>query len=151
MRLTNAGGLRLARYGSLHGSVLGLEVVTADGTVLDLLSQSRKDFIGSEGQLGVITKACVLCPKWCASTNLMFAKVLKINECARTDLNEILSAIEFLDDTALAQPIQYLRHSNVRYHLAERNNFYVLIETQGSNDGSESDQRRLHCRGYESV
>ncbi len=141
-------------------------MVTADGTVLDLLSQSRKDntgydlkqlFIGSEGQLGVITKACVLCPKWCASTNLMFAsvdsfeKVLKINECARTDLNEILSAIEFLDDTALAQPIQYLRHSNVRYPLAERNNFYVLIETQGSNDGSESDQRRLHCRGYESV
>ena len=30
---TNAGGLRLVRHGSLHGSVLGLEVVTADGTV----------------------------------------------------------------------------------------------------------------------
>jgi FAD/FMN-containing dehydrogenase len=32
---TNAGGLRLLRYGSLHGTVLGLEVVLPDGTVLD--------------------------------------------------------------------------------------------------------------------
>jgi len=33
---TNAGGLRLLRYGSLHGSVLGLEVVTPDGKIVDL-------------------------------------------------------------------------------------------------------------------
>ena len=36
------GGLRLLRYGSLHGSVLGVEVVLADGTVLDLLKTLRK-------------------------------------------------------------------------------------------------------------
>ena len=50
-----------ARYGSLHGSVLGLEVVLADGRVLDMLSTMRKDntgldlkqlFIGAEGTLG---------------------------------------------------------------------------------------------------
>lgn len=40
---TNAGGLRFLRYGSLHGSVLGLEVVLADGTVLDSLTALRKD------------------------------------------------------------------------------------------------------------
>ena len=39
---TNAGGLRLLRYGSLHGSVLGLEVVLPDGRVLDLLRKLRK-------------------------------------------------------------------------------------------------------------
>lgn len=43
---TNAGGLRLLRYGSLHGSVLGVEVVLADGRVLDLLSTLRKDNTG---------------------------------------------------------------------------------------------------------
>ena len=43
---TNAGGLRLLRYGSLHGNVLGLEVVLADGTVLDPLSTLRKDNTG---------------------------------------------------------------------------------------------------------
>ena len=36
------GGLRLLRYGSLHGTVLGVEVVLADGTVLDLLKTLRK-------------------------------------------------------------------------------------------------------------
>mmetsp|Transcript_8061 Transcript_8061/g.29775 ORF Transcript_8061/g.29775 Transcript_8061/m.29775 type:complete len:312 (+) Transcript_8061:52-987(+) len=58
---TNAGGIRLLRYGSLHGSVLGLEVVKANGEVLDILSTNRKDntgydikqlFIGAEGTLG---------------------------------------------------------------------------------------------------
>mmetsp|Transcript_24588 Transcript_24588/g.62434 ORF Transcript_24588/g.62434 Transcript_24588/m.62434 type:complete len:136 (+) Transcript_24588:349-756(+) len=57
---TNAGGLRFLRYGSLRGSVLGLEAVLADGTLLDDLSPLRKDntgydmrqlFIGSEGTL----------------------------------------------------------------------------------------------------
>jgi len=43
---TNAGGLRLLRYGSLHGSVLGLEVVLADGTILEGLNGLRKDNTG---------------------------------------------------------------------------------------------------------
>lgn len=69
---TNAGGVRLLRYGSLHGSVLGLEAVLANGEVLDCLSSLRKDntgydlkqlFIGSEGTLGIITKAAILCPQ----------------------------------------------------------------------------------------
>ncbi len=41
-----AGGLRLLRYGSLHGSVLGLEAVLADGTVIDTLQTLRKDNTG---------------------------------------------------------------------------------------------------------
>lgn len=52
------------RYGSLHGSVLGLEAVIADGTVIDCLSEMKKDntgyglkhlFIGSEGKKLSIT------------------------------------------------------------------------------------------------
>jgi FAD/FMN-containing dehydrogenase len=43
---TKAGGLRFLRYGSLHGTVLGLEAVLADGTVLDGLSTLRKDNTG---------------------------------------------------------------------------------------------------------
>lgn len=41
-----AGGLRYLRYGSMHGNVTGLEVVLADGTVLDLMSTLRKDNTG---------------------------------------------------------------------------------------------------------
>jgi FAD/FMN-containing dehydrogenase len=44
---TNAGGLRLLRYGSLHGTVLGLEVVLPDGTILDQLTTLRKDNTGT--------------------------------------------------------------------------------------------------------
>lgn len=41
-----SGGLRYLRYGSMHGNVTGLEVVLADGTVLDLMSTLRKDNTG---------------------------------------------------------------------------------------------------------
>lgn len=68
---TNAGGLRFIKYGPLAGTVLGLEVVLPDGSILDLMSSMRKDntgyhlrqlFIGSEGTLGVITKVALFCP-----------------------------------------------------------------------------------------
>ncbi|TDR76666.1 FAD-binding oxidoreductase [Paludibacterium purpuratum] len=63
---TNAGGLAVLRYGTMRDLALGLEVVLPDGRVLNQLSGLRKDtsgldlkhlFIGSEGQLGLITAA----------------------------------------------------------------------------------------------
>jgi FAD/FMN-containing dehydrogenase len=63
---TNAGGLNALRYGVARDLALGLEVVLADGRVLDGLTSLRKDntgydlrdlFIGAEGTLGVITAA----------------------------------------------------------------------------------------------
>ena len=65
---TNAGGVNVLRYGMARDLVLGLEVVLADGRVLDLLRTLRKDntgydlkqlFIGAEGTLGVITAAAL--------------------------------------------------------------------------------------------
>lgn len=63
---TNAGGSNVVRYGTTRALVLGVEVVLADGRVLDLMSELRKDntgydlrdlFIGAEGTLGIITAA----------------------------------------------------------------------------------------------
>lgn len=70
---TNAGGTSVLRYGMARDLVLGLEVVLADGRVLDGLTALRKDntgydikslFLGAEGTLGVITAASLkLFPK----------------------------------------------------------------------------------------
>ena len=63
---TNAGGSNVLRYGSTRALCLGLEVVLADGRVLDVMNALHKDnsgydlkhlFIGAEGTLGVITRA----------------------------------------------------------------------------------------------
>ncbi|HTT97296.1 MAG TPA: FAD-binding oxidoreductase [Rhizomicrobium sp.] len=70
---TNAGGVHVLRYGMAREMVLGLEVVLADGRVLDMLRTLRKDntgydlkqiFLGAEGTLGIITAAALkLFPK----------------------------------------------------------------------------------------
>src|SRR5919109_298368 len=63
---TNAGGTAALAYGIARSHVLGIEVVLADGRVLDNLNKLKKDntgydlknlFIGAEGTLGVITAA----------------------------------------------------------------------------------------------
>jgi len=63
---TNAGGVRVVRYGMMRNQVLGLEAVLADGTVLNGMSSLIKNntgydlkqlFVGSEGTLGVVTRA----------------------------------------------------------------------------------------------
>jgi FAD/FMN-containing dehydrogenase len=65
---TNAGGLNVIRYGMAREMVLGLEVVLADGRVMNTLTGLRKDntgydikslFLGAEGTLGIITAACL--------------------------------------------------------------------------------------------
>ncbi|KAM5325804.1 D-2-hydroxyglutarate dehydrogenase, mitochondrial isoform 2-T2 [Glossophaga mutica] len=118
---TNAGGLRLLRYGSLRGTVLGLEVVLADGTILNCLTSLRKDntgydlkqlFIGSEGTLGVITAVSILCPPKPRAVNVAFlgcpgfAEVLQTFSTCKGMLGEILSAFEFMD----AECMRLVRH-----------------------------------------
>ena len=62
---TNAGGLRVFRYGMTRQMVLGLEAVLPDGTIISSMKKMIKDnsgydlkqlFIGAEGTLGIITR-----------------------------------------------------------------------------------------------
>jgi len=80
---TNAGGSNVVRYGNTRALCLGLEVVMADGRVMDLMSELHKDnsgydlkdlFIGAEGTLGIITAAVMkLSPKPAAYATAMVA------------------------------------------------------------------------------
>lgn len=113
---TNAGGLRLLRYGNLHGSVLGVEAVTATGKVIDLMSNFKKDntgyhlkhlFIGSEGTLGIVTKLSMFLPTAPKSISVAFLglqsydDVLKTFLAAKRELGEILSSCEMIDSDSL--------------------------------------------------
>lgn len=150
---TNAGGLRLLRYGSLHGTVLGIEAVLPDGTILDDLTTLRKNntgydlkqlFIGSEGTIGIITGISVVCPQKPAAQNVAFfavesyEKVQLAFQKAKAQLSEILSAFEMMDENS-----QVLVQSATQRKrpLGTNTPFYVLIETSGSN--AEHDSEKL--------
>ncbi|CAO1421788.1 unnamed protein product [Diamesa hyperborea] len=148
---TNAGGLRLIRYGNLHGSVLGLEAVKADGTVLDLMSNFKKDntgfhlkhlFIGSEGSLGIVTKLALHCPTASRAVNVAFLglesydKVMNTFLLAKNELGEILSSCEMIDSLSLDCSTKvYNLQSPI-----EKFPFYMLIETSGSNQGHDEEK-----------
>lgn len=91
---TNAGGIRVIRYGMMRQQVLGLEAVLADGSIINSMSAMLKNnagydlkqlFIGSEGTLGIVTRAVlrlhpatpdvqtalVACPSFSALTGLL--------------------------------------------------------------------------------
>lgn len=157
---TNAGGLRLLRYGSLHGTVIGLEVVLPDGTILNDLGKLRKNntgydikqlFIGSEGTLGIVTAVSIVCPRKPLSTNVAilglpsFAKAQTAFKEAKSQLSEILSAFELMDGKS-----QELVHNitGSKHPLEERHPFYCLVETSGSD--AEHDSAKLE-RFLESV
>ncbi|KAJ3315377.1 hypothetical protein HDU76_002215 [Blyttiomyces sp. JEL0837] len=151
---TNAGGLRLLRYGSLHGTVLSMEVVKADGTIIQLGQPLRKDntgydlkhlFIGSEGTLGIITSVSILAPRRPAAVNVAilsledFESVQQVFKKARTDLSEILSAFEFWDKHAAQLTFKHI--AGARNPFGDQiSNFYVLIETAGSNKDHDSEK-----------
>ncbi|MCX7301240.1 MAG: FAD-binding oxidoreductase [Rhodobacterales bacterium] len=80
---TNAGGSNVLRYGNTRDLCMGIEVVLADGRVMDLMSELHKDnaglnlrhlIIGAEGTLGIITAAVLkLKPKPRAYATAMVA------------------------------------------------------------------------------
>lgn len=163
---TNAGGLRLLRYGSLHGNVLGIEAVLPDGTIVDDLSRLRKNntgydikqlFIGGEGTIGIITGVSIICPQRSKAVNVAFfglesfEKVQEAFRDAKGQLSEILSAFELMDGQS-----QDLVHTVTKKKrpLEGRHPFYCLVETSGSN--TEHDSEKLerfleHVMGEEIV
>jgi len=155
---TNAGGVRYLRYGSLRGSIVGLEVVTAQGQVLDCgySTPCRKDntgyaigqlLIGSEGTLGIITKLALAAPAQSSAVNVAlfscssFSSVRKILVRARVMCGEILSAVEFFDSQALNAVLKYEPDLVDPLSDDTSSSFRVLIETSGSD--IEHDRAKL--------
>lgn len=118
---TNAGGSNVLRYGSTRALCLGLEVVLADGRVLNLMSELHKDnsgydlkqlFIGAEGTLGVITAAVMkLVPKPRAYATAMLAArslpdALTLLNRLQTASGGMVEAFEYMPDSFMRRLAQ---------------------------------------------
>ena len=150
---TNAGGLRLLRYGTLHSNVVGLEVVLGTGEIVSDMGNFRKRntgwdlkqvFIGSEGTLGVITKAAVLLHPWPHSVQVAcfacpsFSHVLHLFSTAKSRLGEVLSAFEYFDGLSHQLVLKHI--PGVKDPFSTPFPYYVLIETSGLNEGHDCEK-----------
>jgi FAD/FMN-containing dehydrogenase len=118
---TNAGGSNVLRYGSTRALCLGLEVVLADGRVLDLMGELHKDnsgydlrdlFIGAEGTLGVITAAVMKLvprPRAYATATLGLGSLgdaLTLLNRLQAASGGLVEAFEFMPDTYMRRMVE---------------------------------------------
>lgn len=151
---TNAGGNRVLLYGMMRELVLGLEVVLADGTVLAGLHKLPKNnagydlrqlFIGTEGTLGVVTRAVLrLRPKpssqrvaFCALRS--FAGAVGLLQAMRAELPGMLSAFEVMWSTACE--LVFECDESTPSPFSQKYPLYVLLECSGAD--SQADSARL--------
>ena len=108
---TNAGGNRVIRYGMTRDMVLGLEAVLADGTVVSSMNEMIKNnagydlkqlFIGTEGSLGIVTRAVLRLREKPVSQPTLFVAVERFEQLGQlmkhfdADFGEALSAFEVM-------------------------------------------------------
>jgi FAD/FMN-containing dehydrogenase len=118
---TNAGGNGVIRYGMTRESVLGLEAVLADGTVIPAMNRMIKNnaaydlkqlFIGTEGTLGVVTRA-----------------VLRLREKPRSTQTALVACARFADITRLLKHMDAALGGALAAFEVMWNEFYRLVTT----------------------
>ncbi|MCC8979180.1 FAD-binding oxidoreductase [Bradyrhizobium acaciae] len=159
---TNAGGTGALAYGVAREMALGLEVVLADGRVLNALSKLKKDntgydlrnlFIGAEGTLGIITAATLkLFPRPRAVETAYVglkspAAALKLLSISRNQAAGSLTSFELLADIAVDFSI---RHGiDIRDPLDSKHPWYVLMELSSSRDDARDTLEAILAQGME--
>ncbi|HEX4302267.1 MAG TPA: FAD-binding oxidoreductase [Rhizomicrobium sp.] len=138
---TNAGGVNVLRYGMARDLVLGLEVVLADGRVLDHMTGLRKDntgydlkqlFLGAEGTLGIITATVLkLFPKPAAHATGFVAvpspaAAVALLSRMQMATGGLVSAFEILPRIGLELVTAHI--SGTRDPLPAPSPWYVLVE-----------------------
>lgn len=143
---TNAGGLNVFRYGMTRNLILGLEAVLADGTIISSMKKLVKDnsgydvkqlFIGSEGTLGVVTKAILKLEE--APTSRMSAfiglnnleKTIELLRFAETGLGANLTGFELMWRNTYEALTG--KNANFKPPIPHGYSYYVLIEMLGTN------------------
>ncbi|KQT26783.1 MULTISPECIES: FAD-binding oxidoreductase [unclassified Bradyrhizobium] len=159
---TNAGGTAALAYGVAREMALGLEVVLADGRVLNTLSKLKKDntgynlhnlFIGAEGTLGIVTAATLkLFPKPRAiETAFVGLKspdaALKLLTIAQGEAANALTSFELLSEMAVDFSV---RHGiDVRDPLQAKHPWYVLMELSSPGEDARTPLETILARAME--
>ncbi|PRY62748.1 FAD/FMN-containing dehydrogenase [Vreelandella songnenensis] len=149
---TNAGGIRVIRYGMMRQQVLGLEAVLSDGTVITSLNKMLKNnagydvkqlFIGSEGTLGVVTRAVLRLQPYMPSeqTALVavpsFEALTALLNLVSKELANSLSAFEALwNNHYKLMTLEGSKHSPL---LSTDSPFYAIIETLGLDEEQDAE------------
>ena len=150
---TNAGGNRVIRYGMTRQSILGLEAVLADGTIISSMNRMLKNnagydlkqlFIGSEGTLGIITKSVMrLYPK---------PKSISTAFVGINNFNSLISFLSLMDQELSgglgAFEVMWSNYYNcvidnypsMKMPLTPDYKFYVLLEMLGSDQVTDEEK-----------
>ena len=143
MIATNTGGTRLLKYGDVRHNLQGVEVVLADGTLVEALNLLRKNntgldlkqlFVGTSGIFGVITGAVlqvVPVPKQHATALVGCASgetVLALLQALERELADVFTAFEVMSADALI-PV-FMHHTDIRnpYSSGQAPAYTALVE-----------------------
>jgi FAD/FMN-containing dehydrogenase len=149
---TNAGGVAVLAYGNARDLTTGIEVVLADGRIIEALSKLRKDntgydlknlFIGAEGTLGIITAAALKLfprPRSRATAFVGLAdpeSALALLQLARERIGQGVTSFELMPRIGLEFSLAY--RPTLRDPLADQHRWYVLIELSSQIEGGLDD------------
>jgi len=146
---TNAGGNRVIRYGMARDMVLGLEAVLADGTIVSSMNRMIKNnagydlkqlFIGTEGTLGIVTRAVLRLreqPRHQATLFVAvdeFAKLAAFLKHMDAALGGTLSAFEVMWNSFYT--LVTTAPATSQPPIAQTYPYYVLVEAMGSDESA---------------
>ncbi len=153
---TNAGGNRVIRYGMTRDMVLGLEAVLADGTIVSSMNRMIKNnagydlkqlFIGSEGSLGIVTRAVLRLREKPRSQETLFVAIDEFGKLAKflksmdASLGGTLSAFEVMWNNFYR--LVTTAPAKNQPPLPQDYPFYVLVEAMGGDP--QKDHERIEA------
>ena len=149
---TNAGGIGVLKYGNARDLCLGLEVVLADGSIINDIKTLKKDntgydlknlFIGSEGSLGIITRAVLRLFPALENRIVAFFGVPNFNSALKSYIEisrrfgQSLQAFELISDEGL----KFLEETKMVQSVVKENRsqWYLLVELGFNSNSLEQD------------